>query len=254
MRWLIRFLMRRVPRPFLIRFSGLFSSMVKPFYAGNSVECPVCSSTFRKFLPYGIMGRSNVLCPACLSLERHRLLWLYLKEQTDFFSASRTLLHVAPEQCFIERFRKLSNIVYTTADLESPIVDMHFDLHSIPLPDEQFDAVICNHVLEHVKDDRMVLKEVFRILKRGGFTILQVPLDYDRESTFEDSNVILPRDRERLFGQKDHLRMYGKDYPVRLREAGFMVGEIHLNETIDASLHERYRLPEKEVIYWSTRP
>ncbi len=242
--------MRYVPRPLMIRLSGLFSFFVAPFYAGNNVECPVCGSTFRTFLSYGERPtRKNVLCPKCLSLERHRLMWLFLKERTEFFSAPHRVLHLAPEQCFIKKFKAMANIDYVTADLESPIADLHFDLHDIPLPDNDFDLIMCNQVLEHVADDRRVMRELLRILKPGGMAILQVPLDADLEKTLEDPSITSPADREKCFGQHDHLRLYGMDYPDRLREEGFTVTESDYLNEIPAEKRKRFRLPEKEIIH-----
>ena len=205
-------------------------------------------------MPYGVMSRDNALCPSCLSLERHRLLWLFLKNETDFFSSSLKVLHVAPEQCFLKRFRSLKNLDYITADLESPIADVHFDLHDIPLSDNQYDIIICNHVMEHVRDDKRVLGELLRILKPGGRAIVQVPLDYSRTSTFEDPSVTRPSDRENLFGQRDHVRVYGLDYPERLRTSGFMVEEIAYPLQLGKDIVSKYRLPEEEIIYLNIKP
>ena len=152
MKSFIKFLVRKIPRPLLIRFSGLFSLIVRPFYLGNNVKCPVCESSFRKFLPFGNKGEDNRLCPKCLSLERHRLLWLYLKNETDFFHDKLKVIHIAPEQPFIKRFKKLKNLDYITADLVSPIADMHFDIMNIPLEDEIFDFVICNQELIRINN------------------------------------------------------------------------------------------------------
>ncbi len=254
MKSLIRFLIRRLPRPVLIRFSYLLSWLLRFWYRGIEVECPVCDHSFRTFLPYGVKGRDNALCPSCLSLERHRLLWLYLKNETDFFTASYKVLHIAPEQCFLKRFRNLENLDYTTADLESPIADIHFDLHSIPLADDQFDFFICNHVLEHVEDDIKVVKEVLRILKPKGKAIMQVPLDYTRQRTYEDASITSPSDREKHFGQKDHLRIYGLDFPERLRKAGFQVEEIAYPLRLGNEKINKYRLPKEEIIYLSIKP
>ncbi|MCD6331653.1 MAG: methyltransferase domain-containing protein [Bacteroidales bacterium] len=254
MKTLIRWLMRHVPRPMLIRLSLLFGWVIRPFYRGNRVFCPVCRSSFRQFLPYGIQKRENVLCPSCLSLERHRLIWLYLEQKSDFFTAPGRVLHVAPEQCFYKRFKKLDHIDYVTADLESPMADLHFDLHHIPLDEKQFDWVICNHVLEHVADDRQVMKEILRVLKPGGRALLQVPLDYSYEITYEDPGITDPSEREIHFGQRDHLRVYGCDYPERLREAGFTVYEEYFLQELLPEQRERYRLPEKEDIYLCQRP
>jgi SAM-dependent methyltransferase len=254
MKTLIRLVLRIFPRPFLIRTSYFFMGLFKPFLRGNNVECPVCRSTFRKFLPYGVSSRNNVLCPTCLSLERHRLIWLYLRNQSDFLTKPRKLLHIAPEQCFYNRFKQFSHIDYITADLESPIADFHFDLHEIPFDENSFDMILCNHVLEHVVDDRKVLSEFFRVLRPGGFAILQVPQDSKRESTFEDPNITDAWQREKYFGQKDHLRVYGLDYPARLRESGFIVEERPVSEGFTPDLISRYRLAPDETLYVAIKP
>lgn len=254
MKSLIRFLIRRIPRPVLIRFSYLFSWVFRFWYRGNNVECPVCGNTFRSFLPYGVKVRENALCPACLSLERHRLLWLYLENETGFFSDMMKVLHIAPEQSFLKRFRALKNLDYTTADLESPLADLHFDLHEIPFDNNQFDLFMCNHVLEHVEDDKRVLGEVFRVLRPGGKAIMQVPLDYEREVTYENPEITDPGEREKHFGQKDHLRVYGLDFPERLKKAGFDVMEVPYPAQLGPAKIRRYSLPEEEIIYISVKP
>jgi SAM-dependent methyltransferase len=225
------------------------------FYRGNQVECPVCGGHFRKFMPYGyIKARENALCPGCLSLERHRLMWLYLKKRTRLFSDPLRVLHIAPEQCFHKRFRKLSNLNYITADLESPLADVKLDVQHMPFKESEFDVVICNHVLEHVPDDRRALREIFRVLKRGGFAILQVPLDYSMEKTHEDSSITKPEDRKREFRQKDHYRMYGKDYLNRIMEAGFVIGEDNFLLSVSNEDRNRYQLPRMEYMYGYYKP
>lgn len=254
MKTLIRWVLRIFPRPFLIRISYLFMGLFKPLLKGNSVECPVCGSTFRKFLPYGVSSRPNVLCPVCLSLERHRLIWLYLEKQSDFMTKPRKLLHVAPEQCFYNRFKQYKHIEYITVDLESPIADYHFDLHEIPFEENSFDMILCNHVLEHVADDRKVMSEFLRVLRPGGFAILQVPLEPHRESTFEDPSITDPRQREKFFGQKDHVRVYGRDYPNRLRECGFIVEERLVSDGFSTEMINRYRLAHDETLFIASKP
>ena len=254
MKGLIRLLIRKLPRPVLIRFSYLFSWIFRIWYRGNNVECPVCENTFRSFLPYGVKVRQNALCPACLSLERHRLLWLYLKNETGFFTDNIKVLHVAPEQSFLKRFRSLQNLDYTSADLESPLADMHFDLHDIPLPDNTYDFLICNHVLEHVRDVKIVLKEIIRVIKPGGVAIMQVPVDYNRDETYEDPSITDPGEREIHFGQKDHMRVFGRNYGDVLRDAGFIVKETPYAKTLGQEWLERYSLPVEEIIYLSSKP
>jgi SAM-dependent methyltransferase len=238
------------PRPWLIRISMVFMRFAAVFYLGNDVECPVCGGHFRKFLGYGYnQVRPNVLCPKCLSLERHRLLWLYLKNRTDFFTARKKVLHIAPEQCFYKAFRRMSNLTYVTADLESPLADLKLDIQHMPLPDDEFDVVICNHVLEHVPDDRQAIREIFRVLKKGGFAILQVPTSYSKEHTYEDPAITDPAERELHFRQKDHYRLYGRDYLDRLMEAGFHIPEINYLDELSLVEKERYRLPVMEYMY-----
>ena len=161
MKKLYKYLLNKLPRPLLIRLSYVFKLFAPILYRGNKVECPVCEKSFSKFLSYGsaVAHRENVLCPYDLTLERHRLMWLYLKNESDFFTAKQlNVLHIAPEQCFIQLFKKQQNLNYLTGDLESPIADIHFDLHQIPLEDNRFDVVFCNHVMEHVDDPIQCMK------------------------------------------------------------------------------------------------
>ncbi|MEM9050979.1 MAG: methyltransferase domain-containing protein [Bacteroidota bacterium] len=252
---MFRFLLNTLPRPLLIRLSYVFR-LVAPFlYRGDAVECPVCKNSFSKFLPYGskVALRENVLCPHCLSLERHRLLWLYLNQRTNFFIDNLDVMHIAPEQCFYGPFKKLKNINYYTGDLVSPLAEYHFDLHEIPFEDNKFDVVICNHVMEHVDDDLQCMRELYRILKPGGWAIMQVPIDYSREETYEDSTIVTPEDREKHFWQKDHVRLFGRDYGKRLSKAGFDVKEDRFVEEIDPELREKFRLQDEEIIYFLSK-
>jgi len=159
------------------------------------------------------------------------------------------VLHIAPEYCFIKPFKKLANLDYITADLISPWADVKLDVQSIPFPDSNFDIIICNHVLEHVDDDRQAMSEMFRIMKPGGFGIFQIPLDYSLEVTLEDSNINTPELREKHYKQRDHLRLYGRDYAKRLREAGFDVTEDNYVHTFSEDLIKRYALPKDEILY-----
>lgn len=251
----MKFLVRRIPRQTLLRFSYLFSHIIALFYKGNNVECPICNSTFSKFLPFGNAGDANRLCPKCLSLERHRLLWLYLKDKTNFFTANFKLLHIAPEQPFIKRFKLLKNLDYTTADLDSPLADIKVDLMDIQFAENTFDIFICNHVLEHVPDDIHAMKEIYRVLKPGGWAILQVPINPEFEVTFEDPSITDPKQREINFGQHDHVRYHGLDFPKRLESAGFQVELNNIYFELSPELRERYRLYKKgeEIVYISRK-
>lgn len=252
MKKLYKFLLNKLPRPLLIRLSYLFKKIAPIVYKGNNVECPVCNRSYSKFLSYGssIAHRENVLCPGDLTLERHRLMWLYLKDHSDFFTSNKlNVLHIAPEQCFHQRFKQQENLNYLTGDLVSPIADLHFDLHQIPLEENRFDVVFCNHVLEHVNDANQCMRELYRVMKPGGWGIMQVPQDFDREITFEDSSITSEEDRERYYWQKDHVRLFGKDYPNWLENAGFNVEVFEKEKFYSTSQIKRFRLQEKEILY-----
>ncbi|MFW5886780.1 MAG: class I SAM-dependent methyltransferase [Bacteroidota bacterium] len=241
--------MKKVPRTVLIRFSFIFSKIFSFFMRGNKYECPICGGKFRKLFPYGIKGRDNALCPKCLSLERHRLIWLYLKRETDFFTTPKKVLHVAPEQPFIKLFRKMNNLDYTTGDLESPLADIKFDIQNIPLADEAYDVVICNHVMEHIDDDKKAMSEVYRIMKKGGMAFMQVPLEKTLEKTYEDKSITNPQEREKHFRQRDHLRLYGRDYPSRLEKVGFKVTPVDYTKKMTAEEVKKYALSPREILY-----
>ncbi|MDG2152658.1 MAG: methyltransferase domain-containing protein, partial [Crocinitomicaceae bacterium] len=245
MKKIYKYLLNKLPRPLLIRLSYIFKFFAPVLYRGNKVECPVCERSFSKFLSYGsnVAHRENVLCPYDLTLERHRLMWLYLKRKTAFFSAKNLkVLHIAPEQCFLPHFKKQKNLNYTTADLVSPIADLHFDLHDIPLEDNQYDVVFCNHVMEHVDDPIRCMSELNRVMKPGGWAIMQVPQDMNREVTYEDKSITSPEEREKHFWQKDHVRLFGKDYPNYLEKSGFKVDEFDLNTEFDTTEASKFRL------------
>ncbi len=251
MKKLIALFTKIFPRQTLIRFSALFSFLIRPFYIGNKVECPVCGKHFRKFLPYGYgKAMDNRLCPYCLSLERHRLIWLYLKQRSNFFEAPLKVLHFAPEQPFLKRFKALKNLDYTTADLDSPIADLHLDVTNIDLPDNQYDVVICNHVLEHVNDVNKAFSEIKRILKPGGWAILMVPINPDVD-TWEDPSITDPEERKRCFGQYDHVRQFGRDYAQVLEKAGFTVDADRIYYDLTEEQRQRMRLarPGEELVY-----
>lgn len=252
MKKLYKYLLNTIPRPWLIRLSYVFRVFAPLVYKGDKVECPVCEKKFRKFLSYGsnVAHRENVLCPYDLTLERHRVMWLYLKQKSDFFTKPNLkVMHIAPEQCFHGRFKKQKNLDYTTGDLLSPIADLHFDLHDIPLEDDQYEVIFCNHVMEHVKDDLQCMKELYRIMKPGGWGIMQVPIDASRTETYEDWSITSPEEREKHFWQYDHVRLYGLNYPKRLEEAGFKVDIIDFSKELPTEVFERYRIPKSELLY-----
>lgn len=247
MKNIIKFFLRNIPRKYLQRVVYLATSCSKIFYLGDKVECPICGKHYRKFLPYGyVISRENALCPNCLSLERHRLLWLYLKEKTNLFKEEISFLHIAPELCFIPRFRKQDNIKYTTADLESPWADIHLNIENMPIEDKSYDALMANHILEHVDNLDKALSEIRRVLKPGGWAILISPINPKRETTYSDPSITNPIEREKHFGQKDHVREFGKDYADVLRGSGLEIIEDKFIEGLDKDILRRYALADIE--------
>lgn len=245
---MFKFILNTIPRPLLIKLSY----WVRPFIAfalkGKKYTDPIDGKSFRKFLDYGYgEPRKNVLSPSTLSLERHRLLWLYLQNETDFFSSKKSVLHMAPEQCFLDRFKQL-NHNYTTADLYSPIADVKADITKLPFENDSFDVIFCNHVLEHIKDDTKAMQELYRVMKPGGFGIFQIPQDVSRATTFEDDSITDPKERAKIFGQYDHVRVYGLDYFDKLRSIGFDVKEIEYSKTLPQELVDKYRLMKGEIL------
>lgn len=244
-------ILNTIPRPWLIKVSYTVRPLIAFWLKGNTYTDPIDEKSFRKFLPYGYgKQRKNALSPSTLSLERHRLMWLFLKNDTTFFTSKTKLkvLHIAPEQCFLDIFKKQQNLTYTTSDLESPIADVKADICDLPFKDNSFDVVFCNHVLEHITDDKKAMKELFRVMKKGGFGIFQIPQDMSREKTFEDNSIIDKKERTEIFGQYDHVRVYGKDYFNKLRSVGFKVDEIDYTKKITTEKLERFCLMKNEIL------
>ena len=245
----MKYILKFLPRKFLIKYSFLITPILRIIFQGKKYTDPIDDSNYSKFLSYGYKTvRKNALCPGTLSLERHRLLWLYLDKETDFLNSNLKVLHVAPEQVFYKKFKKLKNWEYFTFDLNSPIADIKGDLISTNFKDEYFDLIICNHVLEHIEDDKSALNEIYRILKYNGISILQVPMNVKRKNTFEDSSIKSKNQREKYFGQYDHVREYGLDFKDRVEQAGFEVEIINYSTKISQDLVIKYGLMKDDLI------
>ena len=245
---LFKVILNTIPRPLLIKLSYVARPFIAFYLKGSRYTDPIDGKSFRKFLSYGYeVQRPNVLSPSTLSLERHRLLWLYLQNETDFFFSKKKVLHMAPEQCFLKRFKKL-NHDYTTADLYSPIADVKADITNLPFEDDSFDVIFCNHVLEHIPDDTKAMQELYRVLKKGGMGIFQIPQDINRASTFEDDSITDPKERAKIFGQYDHVRIYGRDYFDKLESIGFRVKQVDYTQDISPELVNKYRLMKGEIL------
>lgn len=231
-----------------------FERFLSLYFVGTSHACPCCKRSYRKFLSAGNKRRPNARCPGCGSLERHRLLWLFLRNATSLFQSPLKVLHIAPEPYLQETLSSLPNLAYVSADLSSAFAMEMADITHIPHRDSAFDVILCSHVLEHVLDDRAAMSELFRVLNPSGWAILQSPVDTNRESTYEDAKITSPQAREMAFGQCDHVRVYGLDYKDRLERAGFAVQLESYARQLPAKYRERFGIRADEDIWFCTKP
>jgi SAM-dependent methyltransferase len=248
---LFKSILNTIPRPWLIKVSYWVRPTIAWYLKGDKFTDPIDGRSFKRFLPYGYGNqRENALSPSTLSLERHRLMWLFLRDETNFFTSTEKLkvLHIAPEQCFLDIFRKQKNLDYITSDIESPIADVKADICDLPFKESEFDVVFCNHVLEHITDDTKAMQELYRVLKPGGFGIFQIPQDLAREKTFEDDAILDRIERTKIFGQYDHVRVYGRDYFDKLRTIGFKVDEVDYTKKIAPEKLEQFCLMKDEIL------
>lgn len=235
-------------------------------YAGKRYYCPVCNSHTRLQKTLGFdfpvireknivgAGVRDALCPVCSSSDRIRLLYLFLRCKTNLFRAPLRLLHFAPEPSLRNIIERQDNIDYLTADLYQHDVMEKIDITAIPYSGDTFDVILCNHVLEHIPDDRKAMQELYRVLKPGGWAVLQVPVSATMETSYEDPAVTLEKDREQIFGHRDHVRIYGKDYAERLRQTGFLVQEFSWVNDAEESFHDpKINLNKDERVYYCTK-
>lgn len=238
----------------------------KYYYHGNSYYCPICNNHFRKLLFGGFdleaitrleiigAGRRQILCPYCQSTDRDRLIFQFLKDDVDIFNQKLKVLHIAPEPSLYSFLKKRKNLIYVTGTKYSEGIYFHqnidsIDLLQMPFKDGEFDLLICNHVLEHINNDEKAISEIYRVLSPGGKAILQVPISYKIESTYEDFSITSKNMREKHFGQFDHVRVYGIDYITRLEKAGFKVQTYSALDEADKTSMEKVVLNPKEKLF-----
>ena len=249
MKSIIRLILNYIPRTILTRASTFIKPIIRLYLSGNRYTDPIDGRSFRSFIPYGYNNvRKNALSPSTYSLERHRMLWLYLKNETDIFTKKIRLLHFAPEPAFHKIFKNCNNILYDTIDLNSPLAEIKADICDLPIENETYDYILCNHVLEHIDDDIKAMSELYRVLKKGGIGIFQIPIDIERKNTFEDPSITSPKQRNKIFGQYDHVRIYGIDYFDRLKSVGFSVNQIYYGEKLSEEEIFKYCLSKNEII------
>ena len=235
------------------KIKNYYYSYIQPFFLrGNDyVKCPFCNWKGKEFHPYGVVSRKNALCPKCGSVERHRLYFLYLKQKIPIDRKIK-VLHFAPETILTNLFKSYKNVEYLTADLEPKKAMVIENITHLSFANNSFDIIFCSHVLEHIQDDKKAMREILRILKPDGFAILQVPIKDEFKGnkidvTFEDPSITNPKDREVLFGQKDHVRIYGRDYQNRLINSGFNVTIDKFGDSLSDVDIKKYSLLPNDV-------
>lgn len=239
----------------LLRTYGLLKTF------GLRYRCPLCGWRAHRFYAAGFSfpvlaryqvisagKRENIRCPRCRSSSRERLMYLFLQRHLPAFGSGK-VLHVAPEPQLGALLRRLYGDRYVSLDIDAARADVVADIIDIPFEDSSFELVICAHVLEHVPDDRRAMREFARILTPTGTAILLVPFSPLLSESSEDPTVTTPEAREEVFGQSDHVRIYGTDYPARLRESGLAV-DVRLPATIVAEDEiDRFALDAKEPLF-----
>lgn len=233
-------------------------SMIEDIYdevISDRRRCPVCKNEIRIYVPFGVNMRKNAQCPICKSLERHRALWLYFQANNVFKEQNIRVLHFAPELIFINYFSLKDNVDYWPVDINPDVKGIRKveDITNISFADCSFDVVICNHVLEHILEEKKALNEIYRILKKGGVAFLNVPIDDNREITFEKEEYDTEELRLKYYGQHDHVRIYGQDYIKRLEQASFCVTQVEPNKNYTESQLKNYGLIRNEKIFVCTK-
>jgi len=252
---------KMIPGIYYSKLSSLYHYFRLFVFFGLKYKCNFCNGHFRKLLPIGLKndiassiigGRYRyAVCPKCNSTDRERLIYWYIVNKKNIFYSHKTinLLHIAPEKNLKKVFRASDKINYINGDLNPLVADRKIDITDIKFENNFFDFIICNHVLEHVKDDKKAMRELCRVLKNSGEAILQVPISKHNKETLEDSSITMPEEREKIFGQKDHVRIYGKDYQKRLENAGFEVNLYDIKKDLNIRNIEKFGLNKEEILY-----
>lgn len=212
---------------------------------GSGRVCPFCDFSGREFMPAGTRSRKDAKCPKCGAKERHRLLWLYIRNETNWSEGNKDILYFAPTDIITEKLQEFGCSV-TTVDLNMSGVDVHLDITNLPFDDQSFDGIICSHVLEHIPDDRAAMSEMYRSLVPNGVGLVMVPKDKNRKKTYEDESITSPKEREQEFGTRFHVRLYGMDISQRLSESGFDVSVLTYARELGKEATEKYGLKVDE--------
>ncbi|MFA9560123.1 class I SAM-dependent methyltransferase [Evansella sp. AB-rgal1] len=229
-------------------------------------NCPYCKHTFTQFIPwpdifdfpkckYEMWNKNTATCPVCHSFDRERLYKLYIERETDLLDKPQRILHVAPEKNLKAWIKGQLNISIVFGDLTPMDTEtVKIDITEIPYSNDYFDVIICSHVLEHIMDDQKAMSELYRVLKPGGWSILQVPIALNFDRIIEDETITSSEARREHFGQDDHVRIYNKEgYLSRLQKAGFSVIPYNFAEKYGLEEAKQYGLSESDILYIGTK-
>lgn len=242
--------LKRTLKSEVVRGVGVFRYLIaKPLNAFGIHFCPVCQCNVRQFVAHGSPARENAKCPICGSLERHRLDWVFFTKKTDLFDTpNKKFLHIAPEKFLSARFSRFKHLDYLSADLRNPRAMVKMDITSINYPNEAFQVVYCSHVLEHIPDDHKAIAELYRVLCKDGWAVLQVPITV--EKTWEDQTITDPDERSKHFGQWDHVRCCGPDYAERMESVGFKVEVLRSTDILSTADCAKMGVQEDRLIFF----
>ncbi len=228
-----------------------FQIKAMPYRQGEAVECPICGGKFKAFMPFRY--RQNAYCPDCKSLERHRYIYLNLRDKLGFYEAPRKrVLHFAPDICLIPSIKANPYIDYVTADYMTSFTssitvqpDYVMSIDDIKFDDNAFDVIIAVGILVMVPDDAKAIREVYRTLKPGGYAVFHDPINLGQEKSFSDTNLTQDQ-KQKLYHGHDQRWYYGADYADRLRAQGFVVENDSYAQQIDG---KRFGIGATEKIY-----
>ena len=238
--------------------------------------CPVCETKNVAFHPlpdfycvnaerygYTYFGKGEMTaletysCEKCGASDRERLYAYWLANSFTNHNDSRTCkaIHFAPDNALSMFLRKSSFFdEYQTADLLMTEVDYKVDIMNLPFPAESYDFFLCSHVLEHLADDYAAIRELFRIIKKGGKGLLMAPIVVGLPETLEDPSITDESERWRLFGQNDHVRLYSHDdYVKRIESCGFDLQQLD-KSYFGRWLFNKLGLKSTSVLYVVSKP
>jgi len=260
------FIKKIIPRVYYTKISSVYHYLRLLSCYGFKYQCIFCNGHFRRLLPTGLEnetalsiiggGYRYALCPKCHSTDRERLIYWYIANKTNILNSQNSikLLHIAPEKNLKKVFRNSNKIQYIDGDLNLLAADKKIDITDINFEDIFFDVIICSHVLEHIVDNRKVTYELFRVLRPEGFAILQVPISKKAKETFEDFTITTPEGREKYFGQKDHIRIYSKDYKNRFESVDFKLDLYGIKNDLTIKEIKILGLNQEEILYICKKP